>query len=249
MVRAASFLAGTNPGKWGPAGISAGPVEMPGRLCRVGGMHKSAGGPAGGRDVDRRILTIREAEFAAIDFESAGAAPGDTDTPVQVGIARMRNLDIPPEGQFVSYIDPGRPIAWAAARVHGIRREDVAGAPTLTGLWPDLEVRLRGRILVSHGAGTEKRFLRAFPLHGFGPWVDTVRWSRRLWPGLPDYSLEALIVAAGLDGTVRTLCPGRRYHDALMDSVAALVLLRWLVMHAGMEDLPAATLTDEDAGG
>lgn len=30
--------------------------------------------------------------FAAIDFESAGSAPGETDSPVQVGIVRIEKL-------------------------------------------------------------------------------------------------------------------------------------------------------------
>lgn len=48
-------------------------------------------------------LPISELRFAAIDFESAGATRGDTDQPVQIGIAHGRLLFDEPE-LWVSYI-------------------------------------------------------------------------------------------------------------------------------------------------
>ena len=62
---------------------------------------------------------IREIEFAAIDFESAGAMKGETDEPVQVGIVvgTMKEGKI---GHFTSYIKPKKEVMWQASRVHGI---------------------------------------------------------------------------------------------------------------------------------
>ena len=42
--------------------------------------------------------------FAAIDFESAGSAPGETDQPVQIGIVRVENLFAEELCCFDSYI-------------------------------------------------------------------------------------------------------------------------------------------------
>jgi len=103
-----------------------------------------------------------------------------------------------------------------------------------------VKARLASRILVAHGAGTEKRFLRAFPLHGFGPWVDTLVLARRFWPGVRNYSLETLIAAGGLSGELDTACPGRRFHDALYDCYASLLILRHIVQHAGLAGVPMA---------
>ncbi len=185
-------------------------------------------------------LTIPAAEavFAAIDFESAGVTQGSTDTPIQIGIAVMERLELPPRDTFVSYLHAGRPVTWQAAQVHGITTEDLAGAPSLLSLWPELRNLLAGRLMVAHGAGTEKRFLRAFPLHGFGPWVDTLMVARKCWPGVRDYSLETLITAGGLQADLDAACPGRRYHDALYDSVASLLVLRHIVRQAGLTDIP-----------
>lgn len=177
--------------------------------------------------------------FTAIDFESAGVAKGGTDTPVQIGMAVMRGLELDPDGAFVSYLATDRPVTWQASQVHGITTADLAGAPSLASLWPRVRDTLGGgRVVVAHGAGTEKRFLRVFPLHGFGPWVDTLVLARRFWPGVPDYSLETLIRSAGLREELEAACPGRRYHDALYDAVASLLILRHLLVHAGLADRP-----------
>ena len=174
-------------------------------------------------------MLVGDCRFTAIDFESAGAARGHTDVPVQVGLAcwsasgrPRRRLSSP-----ISLADS--PITWSARKVHGIRDEDLADAPTLLALWPELKRRLAGAVVVAHGKGTEKRFLRAFPGHGFGPWVDTLLLARAAWPDLPDHSLSALCDARGLAAAVQSMLPGRRWHDALFDAVASLVLLEHLV--------------------
>ncbi len=178
---------------------------------------------------------IRETLFAALDFESAGEAPGMTDAPVQAGIAHMRGVNMLPESFFRTYINPKRQVTWAAQRVHGITTDDLSSAPEMKALWPEFRLRLGGNVVVAHAAGTEKRFLRAFPMHGFGPWLDTVTLARRAWPGLADYSLGGLAGALGFRGELDLLCPGLRFHDALYDAVGSLLVLRRLISLAGLE--------------
>lgn len=188
---------------------------------------------------------IRELRFAAIDFESAGAARGQTDVPVQVGVGSWRpGADV--EDLFVSYLRSDRPVTWSARKVHGIRDADLVGAPRLQELWPTLKRQLGGAVVVAHGKGTEKRFLRAFPGHGFGPWIDTLLLARAAWPDEPSHALSDLCDRAGLGATVKSLAPDRRWHDALFDAVASLVLLRHLVDALGLADQPLAVLLRPD---
>lgn len=190
-------------------------------------------------------MLVGDCLFTAIDFESAGAARGSTDVPVQVGLAtwsaRGRH-----GGTFVSYLASPVPITWSARKVHGIRDEDLAGSPTLLALWPELKSRLAGAVVVAHGKGTEKRFLRAFPGHGFGPWVDTLLLARAAWPELPEHSLSTLCEARGLSDSVQSMLPGRRWHDALYDAVASLVLLENVVQSFGLSDKPLDWLLQPD---
>lgn len=188
------------------------------------------------------MSTISETTFAALDFESAGDAPGLTDVPVQAGIAVMRGVEIQASDFYRTYINPQRSVTWAAQKVHGITGADLAGAPDMKSLWPEFRARLGGRVMVAHGAGTEKKFLRVFPLHGFGPWVDTVTLSRRAWPGLGDYSLGALVGALGFRTELDALCPGLHFHDALYDAVGSLLVLRALLIGAALKERELAEL-------
>ncbi len=171
---------------------------------------------------------ICHCRFTAIDFESAGATRGKTDSAVQVGLASW-SVEVGHSDAFVSYLFTDAPILWAAQKVHGIGPEQLTEAPSLLSLWPVLKKNLSGSIVVAHGKGTEKRFLRAFPGHGFGPWVDTLLLSRAAWPELPDHSLGALCEAHGLTAMICGLVPGKSWHDALFDAVASLVLLGYLL--------------------
>ncbi|MBP7948250.1 MAG: 3'-5' exonuclease [Verrucomicrobiales bacterium] len=187
-------------------------------------------------------MLIRDTAFAAIDFESAGTTRGSTDAPVQLGLAVLSGGELPPEWQFRSYLHTDQPVAWAASRVHGIRKEDLQGAPSLLDLWPRLNATLRSRVVVAHGKGTEKRFLRAFPLHGFAPWVDTLQVAQAAYPEHPDFSLEALTTSLELLPAVQAICPALSFHDALFDAVASLLVLRRIIADAGLADAPVDAL-------
>ncbi len=189
--------------------------------------------------------SIRQCRFTAIDFESAGASRGMTDSPVQVGLASW-SVENGHADAFVSYLHTTAPIQWSARKVHGIGPEQLADAPSLLMLWPELKRRLGGAVVVAHGKGTEKRFLRAFPGHGFGPWIDTLLLARAAWPDLSDHSLGALCESHDLTGTIRELVPTKSWHDALFDSVASLVLLAHLASSLEMLDSPVECLLNPD---
>lgn len=184
---------------------------------------------------------------AAIDFESAGAAPGETDQPVQVGIVRVQTLlqEIDPQRDFFcSYIACDRPVRWSAAKVHGITTEMLADAPSYLSLWPQLNERLSDCVVLGHNPATEQRFLKTFPGHGFGPWLDTLALTRQAVPGLEDYSLSSICDTLGLTPELQALMPDRRWHDALFDAAASLAVLRFLVRELQMQDTPLASLLD-----
>ncbi|MFZ4483866.1 MAG: exonuclease domain-containing protein [Chthoniobacterales bacterium] len=189
-----------------------------------------------------------EAVWAAVDFESTGVSPGQTDEPVQVGLAVWPGTAEAPGDLFRSYVRSAARITRSARAVHGIADGEVADAPPMSALWPEFKWRLSGAVVVAHGAGTEKRFLRAFPLHGFGPWLDTLALSRAALPGLPDHALGSVVAALGLEGRVQELCPGLGWHDALFDAVASLLILRHLIAELDLSRATVGQLISLDRG-
>lgn len=194
------------------------------------------------------MATIQDTEFTAIDFESAGVRPGGTDVPVQVGLGVLVGGDLRLDLGFQSLIASPEPVTWRARKVHGITDADLEGAPSMPELWPTFKAMLGGRWVVAHGAATEKRFLRAFPFHGFGPWVDTLKLSRAIDPDLPSHTLGDLVVHYGLlEGLVDAI-PGFRWHDAYCDAVASLVLLRHFISKLALSsESPEILLSADDA--
>ncbi len=190
---------------------------------------------------------VRGVAWAAIDFEGTGAAPGQSDEAVQVGIAVRAAGAEEPGNFFRSYVRTESRVTRAASAVHRITGRDLEGAPPLAALWPEIKSRLSGAVVVAHGAGTEKRFLRAFPLHGFGPWVDTLPLARAFLPDLDDHSLAAVVESCGLAPQVRDVCPDHDWHDALFDAVACLVFLRHCVARFGLGGSVVGQLARGDA--
>jgi len=188
------------------------------------------------------VTSFNDIEFAAIDFESSGFDDDGSDEAIQIGIAIMRHSAIDPASNVRQFISPQRPrpISDAAHAVHRIHQNDLIGAPNLISLWPTIRDSLNRRIIVAHGAGTEKRFLRAFPLHGFRHWVDTLQTARTLLPDMPSHRLGHLIEILGLNEQILAVCPDLSWHDALFDAVASLVLLRHLVCECAPENTPLA---------
>ena len=188
---------------------------------------------------------IADYTFAAIDFESAGANRGKTDVPVQLGMATW-SLEKGHSDHFVSFLRADQAITWSAQKVHGITSEDLADAPPLMLLWPQIKATLSGRIVVAHSHGTEKRYLRAFPSHGFGPWVDTLQLSRAAWPELKSHALGNICEHFSLSSAVTDLVPDKTWHDALYDATASLVLLKHLIDQFNLTDLAIDTLLRPD---
>ena len=186
-----------------------------------------------------------QGDFAALDFECTGPAPGFQNTPWQIGIVRVTQghvdmsrsfsslLRVPPEQPFNPYT-PGR---WAQLR------PELAAAPTPQELWPCLREFLCGVPLVAHNTPTERTFLtQLFPLQPFGPWLDTLPLARRAFPRQRDYKLENLIPNLGLAAVVAERCPGGAPHDALYDAVACASLLELVVNAPGWQNISTELL-------
>lgn len=189
----------------------------------------------------------REATITALDFETTGAVRGWPIEPWQVGLARLRGGRVAAAETYETLlrVAPERPFNPYAPGRHARLRAQLARAPEWSTLWPELAPWLLSAPLAAHNIGTEKAILtRAAPLHRRGPWIDTLRLTRRAFPRLASAALEEVVPALGLQARLAALCPGRAPHDALYDAVACAVLLEYLLALPGWENVTIRALVE-----
>jgi DNA polymerase III epsilon subunit-like protein len=144
--------------------------------------------------------------------------------------------------------------------VHGLRAEALAGETPFADEWEYFaELRASGP-LAAHFAHVENHLLKsvwAYPRSApdfarpgksateWGPWIDTGRLYPQFFPALGDGKLGELVAAGGLQAELDALaaahCPAdrRRYHAALYDALAGVLLLRTLLQRP---EFAAATI-------
>jgi len=195
----------------------------------------------------QELPLARDAVFTVIDFETTGAVAGWPVEPWQVGMVVVRGGRVTPSERFDAWlrVAPERPFNPRAPGRHAQLRAELARAATLSERWPELVPWLLGRPLVAHNIGTEPTLLgRAAPLHRPGPWIDTLRLTRKAWPGLASASLDVVVGALGLKPRLEELCPGRSPHDALYDAISCGLLLEHLLALKGWETVTVRALVD-----
>ncbi len=200
-------------------------------------------------------MLAEAATFTVIDFECTGRFRGHPDEPWQLGMTVVSGGRLDPSRRYVTLLQVGRrPFNPYAPGRHAMLRDELAAAPRLADLWPALRPWLVGHPLVAHHVPTERRLLEeAFPLHAFGPWIDTLELSRIAFPRHPSHRLEELVGALGLSERLGALCPGLAPHDAEYDALAGAALLEYLLalphwQGLSVEELAAARAARPRAG-
>ncbi len=158
-------------------------------------------------------------DFAAIDFETANK---ERCSVCSVGVVIVR------EGEFVDSFysliqpEPNYYNYWCT-RVHGLCYEDTENAPIFPDVWAQIEPMIEGLPLVAHNSVFDEGCLKAvfrvyqmdYPDYDF---YDTLRQSRRMFPGLPNHQLQTVAAACGFDM--------ENHHHALADAEACAWIAR-----------------------
>lgn len=137
-------------------------------------------------------------KFVAIDFETADHG---RESACALGMAVVEGCEIVRE-EYVLIRPPHRQFLFTW--VHGIRWEDVAGAPTFCEVWPTLLPMLEGaEFIAAHNAGFDRSVLyqcchssrMTWPSHRF---QCSAKLARQSW-GLPSVKLPEVCRHLGID--------------------------------------------------
>jgi DNA polymerase-3 subunit epsilon len=151
----------------------------------------------------------------AIDTETTGSAPARGDRCVEIGAVEL--VHGRPTGRtYQTYLNPERPVAWQAERVHGLSDRFLADKPRLAEIAPDLIDFIGDAPCLAHNA----RFDRDMLLYDFRHaglavpalrFFDTIPFAKA-HVRAPAYRLDVIAQTLGVIGTARGL------HGALEDA-------------------------------
>jgi DNA polymerase III subunit epsilon len=128
----------------------------------------------------------RAANYCVLDVETSGL-DARRDELLAVGLVEVEAGRIRLDRTWYSLVRPPEGILVGAGsiRIHQLTRAELADAPPLTTVLPELLERLRGRVLVVHVAQIDVRFLNralknAYGVKLHGPKLDTARLAMTL---------------------------------------------------------------------
>ena len=179
----------------------------------------------------RAATRWREAALCVVDLETTGLDPA-RDAIVSFAAIPIDGGRIRVGDALHHLVRPDRALPAASIRIHGIRPADLAGAPALPEVLPELVRALTGRLLVAHAAWIERAFLRA-PLRAAGvslprPALDTTVLARG-WLGEEPGQEGSAPALAGL--ARRLGLPVHRQHHALGDALTTAQVFLALAAH------------------
>ncbi len=170
-------------------------------------------------------------ELVAIDLETTGLDPA-SDAIIEIGAVRMEDGKILEE--YSQLINPGIPIPERTTLLTGIAQEDVANAPRLNSVLPDIEMFIGKAPVIGHSVSFDAGFMnRAGAMTG-NLLLDTYDLASVLLPRMARYNLHNLTAEFGL--------VLEDAHRALDDARAAGELY-WVLWNKAL-DLPYATLQE-----
>lgn len=167
-------------------------------------------------------LRLSEVEFAVVDVETTGSSADGR----VMEIACVHVADGRIGARYGSLVDPGCSVPPFIRRMTGIDEAMLGAAPRFDEIAAVVRRALLGRVFVAHNARFDWRFVagemrRSSAEVPAGDRLCTVRFAKRILPGLRRYGLDSLIEYYGLECRARH----RAWGDAL---VTAEVLLRLL---------------------
>lgn len=174
-------------------------------------------------------------DFTAIDFETANSSNASA---CAVGLVRVRGGEVVDKTGWLIRPPAGHDAFFELnTRIHGIRAEDVIGAPTWTQQLADLATFAGDDILVAHNAGFDMRVITTacgvtgleVPAYSYFCSLQIARTTYTL----DSYRLPSVALAAGFADFP--------HHDAVADAEACAAIIIHAADKHGAIDVPELT--------
>lgn len=161
--------------------------------------------------------------YVVLDTETTGKS--NTDQIVEIAIITVKDGEITDE--YSTMVKPTVTMSPMARAVNGITDAELADAPSINDVLPDIIDRIEGKIIVGHNVTFDLRFLaRALRQYGCTmqlSYVDTATLSRRCYKNV-SHKLQDLAAQLGIDpGQGHRALDDTRTTKALYDKCTAML--------------------------
>jgi len=171
---------------------------------------------------ERRLADL---SYTVFDTETTGLEPSAGDEIISIGAVRIVNGRLLKNEVFEQLVDPLRPIARDATRIHGIDSRALAGQPPIGKVLPGFHRFCEDTVLVAHNAAFDMRFLElkeaATGVRFAQPVLDTLLLSAVVHPSFENHNLDTIAERLG----VRVIGRHTALGDALVTGEVFLKLL------------------------
>ena len=174
---------------------------------------------------DLARLPLNSLDVIAFDLETTGL---DTDRArvIEIGAVRIRLGQVRCAESFSALVDPGVPVPAAAAAVHGITDDDLAGARRYRTVFSEFEEWAGATLFIGFGSDFDLAVLKAEHSRSGLYWspprvLDLMRLVPLTSVRLPNYGLETVAGKLG----VQTANRHRALSDAVMTAEVFLALI------------------------
>lgn len=160
--------------------------------------------------------------YAIVDIETTGGSASSSGI-TEIAIILYNGQHV--EHRFATLVNPMQPVPRYITALTGIQDSMLQDAPTFAAIAKQVFDLLQGRVFVAHNVNFDYSFVyHQLQQEGF-EWqakkLCTVRYARKVLPGLPSYSLGNLCQHVAISNTNR--------HRAHGDATATLQLLEHLM--------------------
>lgn len=167
-----------------------------------------------------------ECELIAVDLETTGLNPRQ-DAILSIGLVPISRLAVQLDQAWYAVVQANGPLPPDSVVIHRITDQASAQGEPLERVLPPVLRRLRGRVVVAHGAETDIRFLDAACRRIYGspfltPAIDTQRLAERLLRRRHAVLRQGELRLFNL--RARYNLPRYAAHNALNDAIAAAEL-------------------------
>lgn len=177
-------------------------------------------------------------DYCVLDTETTGLS-SYYDEIIEIGIVKVRDDKI--VEQYSQLIEPQYEIPWFITEITGITNEMVADMPSISEVKEQVLSFIGDDIILGHNTSFDIRFLEAgFETDLPNKYMDTVQFSRKVFPELEHYSLSDMVEYLNLS---------RNSHRSMADCIATKELYDAIKKTMVEKNLAISDLWKKSRGG